>query len=208
MSWYEILNVDIHATPDIIKKSYRQLILIHHPDKGGNEEDFKRIQDAFESTLTPNSTPFPHFEHPCQSESEGRPTNNNAGKKPRTRRPKEKKEPEPKPKKPIINNEDNPRCYEYYSKVKHYTKNMPLVFEELINLRRCNGKITNRVLGALIRLRGLSDLKTTDMSKQDLISILFLDITKFTLKNNIAILNIKLDGTENKQLLIEKLLTG
>lgn len=48
MEYYEILGVDNDATPDEIKKSYRKLAAIHHPDKGGDEEIFKKISDAYE----------------------------------------------------------------------------------------------------------------------------------------------------------------
>lgn len=49
MNYYKILGLDKNtATQDDIKKSYRKLILEHHPDKGGNAERFKEIQKAYE----------------------------------------------------------------------------------------------------------------------------------------------------------------
>jgi DnaJ family protein A protein 2 len=44
---YEILNVDKKANREDIKKAYRNLALIHHPDRGGNPDKFKRINEAY-----------------------------------------------------------------------------------------------------------------------------------------------------------------
>ena len=42
-NYYEILGVSENVTQDELKKVYRQLALEHHPDKGGDEEKFKKI---------------------------------------------------------------------------------------------------------------------------------------------------------------------
>jgi molecular chaperone DnaJ len=47
-NYYEVLGVNENATSDEIKKSYRKLAMEHHPDKGGNEEKFKKISEAYE----------------------------------------------------------------------------------------------------------------------------------------------------------------
>ena len=47
MSHYQTLGVDKTATQAEIKKAYRKLCVQHHPDKGGNEEKFKEIADAY-----------------------------------------------------------------------------------------------------------------------------------------------------------------
>jgi DnaJ-class molecular chaperone len=45
-SYYDILEVNKNATPDEIKKSYRRLSMIHHPDKNNNTpESIKKIQE-------------------------------------------------------------------------------------------------------------------------------------------------------------------
>ena len=46
---YKILGVSKDATSSEIKKAYRKLAVIHHPDKGGSEEKFKEITKAFET---------------------------------------------------------------------------------------------------------------------------------------------------------------
>jgi DnaJ family protein A protein 2 len=45
---YETLEVSPTASQAEIKKAYRKLALIHHPDKGGNQETFKKITAAHE----------------------------------------------------------------------------------------------------------------------------------------------------------------
>lgn len=45
--WYEILGVKADATREDIRNAFRALSLVHHPDRGGNDEDFKRINEAF-----------------------------------------------------------------------------------------------------------------------------------------------------------------
>lgn len=45
---YNILGVSKTAKPTEIKKAYHKLALKEHPDKGGDEEKFKKIQMAYE----------------------------------------------------------------------------------------------------------------------------------------------------------------
>ena len=47
--FYKLLEVAENASQDEIKKSYRKLSLIHHPDKNnGNDEKFKKISEAYQ----------------------------------------------------------------------------------------------------------------------------------------------------------------
>lgn len=47
--YYEVLGVSKDASQDEIKKKYRKLSLQHHPDRGGDAEKFKEINEAYEN---------------------------------------------------------------------------------------------------------------------------------------------------------------
>jgi molecular chaperone DnaJ len=49
--YYDILGIDKEASKDDIKKAFRKLAHKYHPDKGGDEEKFKEINEAY-SVLT------------------------------------------------------------------------------------------------------------------------------------------------------------
>jgi len=44
---YAILNVSKGCSQDELKKSYKKLCIQHHPDKGGDENEFKKITEAY-----------------------------------------------------------------------------------------------------------------------------------------------------------------
>jgi molecular chaperone DnaJ len=46
--YYEVLGVKKDASPDEIKKAFRRAAIEHHPDRGGNEEKFKELNEAYE----------------------------------------------------------------------------------------------------------------------------------------------------------------
>ena len=50
MDYYKVLGVAENADEHEIKKAYRKLSLRHHPDRGGEAEEFKKINEAY-STL-------------------------------------------------------------------------------------------------------------------------------------------------------------
>ena len=45
--WFEILGVKADAKREDVRNAFRALSLVHHPDRGGKDEDFKRINEAF-----------------------------------------------------------------------------------------------------------------------------------------------------------------
>jgi curved DNA-binding protein CbpA len=53
MNLYDELGLPTNCTFDEIKQKYRILAQIHHPDKGGDEEKFKRIKLAYEVLSDP-----------------------------------------------------------------------------------------------------------------------------------------------------------
>ncbi|MBI4132615.1 MAG: molecular chaperone DnaJ [Candidatus Sungbacteria bacterium] len=46
--YYKVLGVPRNATKDDIKKAYRRLAHLYHPDKGGSETKFKEINEAYQ----------------------------------------------------------------------------------------------------------------------------------------------------------------
>ena len=78
--YYKILEISRDASSEEIKKAYRKLSMIHHPDKNGNSEEstikFKLLASAYEVLGNPdkkklydmgirggNGSPFGDFEH-------------------------------------------------------------------------------------------------------------------------------------------------
>lgn len=47
-NYYEILGISKSSDENEIKKSYKKLCLQHHPDKGGDQAQFQKIQKAYE----------------------------------------------------------------------------------------------------------------------------------------------------------------
>jgi len=53
MNPYKVLGVKRKATKDEIKEAYKDLAKKHHPDVGGDEEKFKKINDAYQILSNP-----------------------------------------------------------------------------------------------------------------------------------------------------------
>lgn len=65
---WETLGVSRDADENTIKKAYKKLAMKHHPDKGGDQEQFKKIQTAYDRIIKgepeqeiPNFDPFSMF---------------------------------------------------------------------------------------------------------------------------------------------------
>lgn len=54
-NYYERLDLSPKASSKEIKKAYRALAKIHHPDKGGDEDEFKEIQEAYDILIDPET---------------------------------------------------------------------------------------------------------------------------------------------------------
>ncbi len=62
--YYEVLGISKNASPDEIKKAFRKLAIEHHPDRGGQEEKFKEINEAYEVLKDPEKrTRYDQFGH-------------------------------------------------------------------------------------------------------------------------------------------------
>jgi len=53
MDYYDILGVSRTATDSEIRKAYKAKSMKHHPDRGGNEEEFKRVNEAYSTLKDP-----------------------------------------------------------------------------------------------------------------------------------------------------------
>ncbi|KAJ1454491.1 DnaJ domain-containing protein, partial [Pelagophyceae sp. CCMP2097] len=43
-----VLGLEAGASQEAIKKAYRRLAALHHPDKGGDADEFVKISNAYE----------------------------------------------------------------------------------------------------------------------------------------------------------------
>lgn len=69
MSLYEVLGISKGASQNDIKKAYHKAALKEHPDKGGNEEKFKKIQEAY--SVLSDSAKKMHYDQTGQVGQEG-----------------------------------------------------------------------------------------------------------------------------------------
>ena len=54
INYYQTLGVDRDATPDQVKRAYRQLASKHHPDReGGDKNKFQEIEEAYRTLSDP-----------------------------------------------------------------------------------------------------------------------------------------------------------
>jgi len=74
MDPYAALGIDKNATQEEIKKTYRKLAIKTHPDKGGDPEQFKKIQGAYDILSDPQKRQnFDQFGNPEGPQQQGFP---------------------------------------------------------------------------------------------------------------------------------------
>ena len=54
---FATLGLPDTATPDEVKAKWRELCMIHHPDRGGNEVEFSTIRKAYKAAMEEASQP-------------------------------------------------------------------------------------------------------------------------------------------------------
>ncbi len=70
--YYEVLGLSKGATEEEIKKAFRKQAIKHHPDKGGNEDDFKEINEAYEVLGNPQKRQaYDQFGHAAGADQAG-----------------------------------------------------------------------------------------------------------------------------------------
>lgn len=56
---FATLGLPDTATPDEVKAKWRELCMIHHPDRGGNSVEFNTIRKAYRAAMEEASEPKP-----------------------------------------------------------------------------------------------------------------------------------------------------
>lgn len=49
--WYQVLNVKPDASKKDIQNAYRSLAKIHHPDNGGDKDEFHKLRTAYDEAM-------------------------------------------------------------------------------------------------------------------------------------------------------------
>jgi curved DNA-binding protein len=53
MNFYDILGVNRNASNVDLKEAFKKKAMTHHPDRGGSEEEFKKINEAYDTLKDP-----------------------------------------------------------------------------------------------------------------------------------------------------------
>ena len=66
MDYYSILGVNKNASSDDLKKAYKKQSMQHHPDRGGDAEHFKKVNEAYATLKDPSKRQ--QYDNPPQSD--------------------------------------------------------------------------------------------------------------------------------------------
>ena len=81
--YYSTLGVGRGASEDEIKKAFRKKAIEHHPDRGGDEEQFKEINEAYEVLKDDQKrATYDQYGHAAGAEQAGGPFGGGAGQGP------------------------------------------------------------------------------------------------------------------------------
>lgn len=69
MDYYKILGVNKNSSPEELKQAFRRLAMKHHPDKGGDEAEFKKINEAY--AVLSDDQKRSNYDNPQQHQSWG-----------------------------------------------------------------------------------------------------------------------------------------
>lgn len=230
--WYKVLNVDKNANAKDIRTSYKQLVLIHHPDKGGDLESFRSIQNAYEESIKYTSVkPFMSGLHDPSIAKMKNPFMNplsRSSAKSFTAMMMEK-HPENNP---VLltflemitkgGSIDGPTSI-YYNMLKQklFEKNMKKaktkkqtpnqnskdiykILDILVEMRKNNVKFYNKVLIELIK--NYVFVKTSKLRKAELITAIFDGIASDLIKEKAKEISIEFNGNETREEIISKFL--
>ena len=53
-NFYDILGVSRQASDKELKQAYKKASMQHHPDRGGNEDTFKKVNEAYQTLKDPS----------------------------------------------------------------------------------------------------------------------------------------------------------
>lgn len=56
---FQTLGLPETASPEEVKAKWRELCMIHHPDRGGNAVEFNEIRKAYKQAMEEASAPKP-----------------------------------------------------------------------------------------------------------------------------------------------------
>ena len=62
MNNYNILGIPQGSSKEDIKKAYRRLAHIHHPDKGGRAQKFSELNKAYSELMKDEGIPYKKYE--------------------------------------------------------------------------------------------------------------------------------------------------